>query len=84
MLWKIMGRLYVNNKRLAKTKRGRKKHKTKQKKREAKWQSECPKTETEEDDWFDRTKQHSTIREIQLDVTDIDDISGRYTIGQSK
>lgn len=82
MLWKIMGRLYVNNKRLAKCEKRQKETE----KSEAKRKKRVPKTEVkptkpEDDDWFDRTKRHgTTAREIQLDVTDIDDISRRYTV----
>lgn len=57
-----MGRLYVNNKRLAKTKRGKKKHKTKHKKKEAKQNGKASARKPKQRRMIDLTGRSDTAR----------------------
>lgn len=66
MLWKIMGRLYVNNKRLAKTKRGKKEQKRAKQngKASAQNRSEANKAKGWWLIWQDEVTQHDSTRDI--------------------
>lgn len=83
MLWKIMGRLYVNNKRLAKKKKEENKKKHKKAKQNGKASVQKPKwSQQNQRMMIDLTGRSDTTRgearrETQLHMAYIDDISER-------